>query len=359
MFGFKAKHSTLTAGLRIQSLIARAVDSDMSVLMASLDLSAAFDVMNIGLLLDRLKITGMLTDVIELIDIWLGGRYFYVNIDGHNSFVRASEAGTVQGSILGPILFSLFVSLLLDLVKITLFANDDYVLVWNKHRGDLINKMSAKLALIIKWIKDSGLKVNESKTELCLFHRKDKPPIQIVINNAMLTSKHHTNVIGVMFDSKLNWQTHIENATTRAKKALHVINLIRKHFCKDELLNLITSNYYFILYYNSEIWHIPSNTHNSKKQMMSASAAPIKCCARFYDRNISHKTLHTIVKRAIPSQIMYYKQALLLHKIYNDENSSHKWLSLFYNQTFNNRALATNFIDNSKYKIGKNLIESD
>ena len=57
--------------------------------------------------------------------------------------------------------------------QITLFADDNYVLVWKKHRGELMHDMSAKLTLTLKWFKDSGLKVNESKKELCLFHRKD------------------------------------------------------------------------------------------------------------------------------------------------------------------------------------------
>ena len=55
---------------------------------------------------------------------------------------------------------------------------------------------------------------------------------------------------------------------------------------------------------------------------------------------------------------MTYKHALLLHKVYNDEKMTHEWQSLFFNQSFNNRALNANFIDTSKYKIGKNLIEN-
>ena len=141
------------------------------------------------------------------------------------------------------------------------------------------------------------------------------------------------NVLGVIFNSKLNWNDHTAKAINKANSALHCIKLIKYYFNKEELLNIITSNYYSILYYNSEIWHIPLNTHNSKKQIMSASAAPLKYCVRFYDRNISYITLHAIVKRATPSQIMIYKHALLLHKIYNDENSSQEWLSLFFNQT--------------------------
>ena len=178
--GFKPKHSTLTAGLQIQSLIARATDSDMSVLMASLDLSSAFDVVNVGLLLKRLEIIGFPPDVIELVSIWLRNRYFYVSVGGSNSYVHCSGVGTVQGSVLGPILYSLFVSPLLDLEKITLFADDNYILVWNKHKHQLIIDMRKKLENITKWLKDSGLKVNESKTELCLFNRKDHPPLNLM-----------------------------------------------------------------------------------------------------------------------------------------------------------------------------------
>ena len=74
--------------LRNKSLIARAVDDDMSVLMASLDLSAAFDVVNVELLLKRLTIVGLPSDVVELISIWLKSRYFYISIEGENSLVH-------------------------------------------------------------------------------------------------------------------------------------------------------------------------------------------------------------------------------------------------------------------------------
>ena len=67
--GFKPKHSTLTAGLQLQTLISRAVDGDMYALMASLGLSAAFDVVNIELLLQRLNVIGLPPDVIDLVSV--------------------------------------------------------------------------------------------------------------------------------------------------------------------------------------------------------------------------------------------------------------------------------------------------
>ena len=101
----------------------------MYALMASLDLSAAFDVVNIELLLKRMRIIGLPPDLIELVSVWLTNRYFYVSIDGCSSIVHDCNVGTVQGSILGPILYAIYLSPLLDLTDITLFADDNYALV--------------------------------------------------------------------------------------------------------------------------------------------------------------------------------------------------------------------------------------
>ena len=96
--------------------------------------------------------------------------------------------------------------------------------------------------------------------------------------------------------------------------------------------------------------------HKHKKNLMSASAAPLKLCTALYDQNMSFITLHSITKRATPPQMMKYKLALQLHKLYNSENMNDDWLSLFFNQNFNGRNSKANFRDTSNHKIGKNLI---
>ena len=354
--GFKPKHSTLTAGLKLQTLITRAVDEDMYALMASLDLSAAFDVVNVELLLKRLNIIGLPSDVIDLVSVWLTNRYFYVSLDGSNSCVHECNVGTVQGSILGPILYSIFVSPLLALTELTLFADDNYALVWNKSKADIVLAMQTKLELITSWLRDSGLKVNENKTEVCLFHRKDQPLITLTLNGNILKSKDNMNVLGVAFDCKLNWQIQVQKVITKAKSNLHAIQLIRNHFTKKETLQLITSNYYSVLYYNSEIWHLPSLSNITKKQLLSASAQPLKMCTHNYDQSISFITLHTLNNRATPDKMIKYKTSLLLHKIVNNNDMSLEWQQLFFNQNFNQRNNRANFRDLSKYRIGKNLI---
>ena len=124
------------------------------------------------------------------------------------------------------------------------------------------------------------------------------------------------------------------------------------------MLQLITSNFYSILYYNSEIWHLPSNCHNSKKNLLSASAAALKMCTPTYDQNMSFQKLHEINNRATPTQIMKYKLSIVLYKTYNDESQNFDWLSLFFNQNFNALTEFVNFFDCSSFKIGKNLLSN-
>jgi hypothetical protein len=100
--------STLSANL--QSIIACALDNDEFALLASLDLSSAFDVVDIRLHIKRLKVFGLPFDVIELIEVWLQDRMYYVSLDGQNLVLYDLLLGTVQGSILGTFLYAMFVS---------------------------------------------------------------------------------------------------------------------------------------------------------------------------------------------------------------------------------------------------------
>ena len=91
--GFKKAKSTASAGLVIQSILSRALDSNNFALMASIDLSAAFDLVNIDLLMKRLTIIGLPRDVLRLIKTWLMNRSFFVRIDGVNSLVVDMDTG--------------------------------------------------------------------------------------------------------------------------------------------------------------------------------------------------------------------------------------------------------------------------
>ena len=326
--GFKKGKSTATAGLVIQSIIARALDENNYVVMASVDLSAAFDLVDVELLIGRLKRIGLPDDIVGLIRLWLSSRSFSVVINGKSSVLVNLPCGVIQGSILGPILYAIFVSPLFDISRLTNFADDNFILRWNKLTGALVIEMEKEIDTITRWLKDSGLKVNEQKTEVCLFHRLDCHQITLRINDNEIKSQNSMNVLGVTFDSKLNWSTHINNSVKKAKKALHAIKLIRPHFTPSELCQIITSNFYSILYYNSEVWHLPNLSPQLKQQLLSASASALKLCTPQYVWSMSYHELHEINKRATPNQLLKYKMAIQLHKLFNSNAQSQDWLSL-------------------------------
>jgi hypothetical protein len=66
--------------------------------------------------------------------------------------------------------------------------------------------------MIVKWLKDSGLKVNEGKTEMRLFHRNDQPSTAIKLQGLIIKTKKEMNVLGVVLNSKLNWSSHVAHA---------------------------------------------------------------------------------------------------------------------------------------------------
>ena len=101
---------------------------------------------------------------------------------------------------------------------------------------------------------------------------------------------------------------------------------------------------------------LPNLSPILKQKLLSASAAPLKLTTSGYHRMISYDSLHYQNKRATPNQVTMYKHSLLLHKAYNDDEMGISWTGLFFNQLFNSRELCVQFTNNSKYKIGKNIL---
>ena len=78
------------------------------------------------------------------------------------------------------------------------------------------------------------------------------------INGNRVQTKKEMNVLGIIFDSKQQLTTQVINTIAKANKALNAISLIKKYYTMDELIKLITANFYSKLYYNSMVWQIPT-----------------------------------------------------------------------------------------------------
>ena len=126
---------------------------------------------------------------------------------------------------------------------------------------------------------------------------------QVGLHNCMRGRGNLVCVLGVMFDSKLNWNDHIAKAISKSNSALHCIRLIKHYINNEELAQLITSNFYSILYYNAEIWNIPTLSTTLQQRLLSVLASALKICTPSYHDRMSFLELHRINNRATPKQM--------------------------------------------------------
>ena len=207
---FRKKRSTITAISELQNVIATHMDLDEYVAVASLDLSAAFDVVNVDLLLKRLEIMGIPKDLTKILTSWLKDRAAYVEVDGELSEYFLVMEGTVQGSVLGPVLLNLFLRPLLEKTNSPAYADDSYHYGTSRTKKQALEILEGKLGEAITWITKSGLKVNVSKTELCIFHRMDTSKGAITVGNVRVESSHQLSCLGIIMDNRLSWDKQVD-----------------------------------------------------------------------------------------------------------------------------------------------------
>jgi hypothetical protein len=348
--GFKKGRSTVTAALELQDCIARAMDEDNYVAVASMDLSAAFDVLNVDLLLLRMRRTRLPGDVVDLVSAWLKNRIAYVEVDMDCSEFFSILFGSGQGSILGPILFNFYIATLVILKEIITYADDNYQLGISKDKQTALQK---KVIEAEQCMSGSGLKVNIGKTELVVFHRFESGQGEIKIRNITIKSKPTMSVLGVIFHNRLTWDSQIDKAILKSRSTLQAMKTVKKYFTQDELLKLLTSNVLSKLYYASAVWLIPNLKEKTFKKLFSHSGKILK----LIDSSLSFIALHKKFKRATPKLFALYQTSV---NLFNCKNKNpFPIVDHLNNITLTNRRnQRLTFVRQNHFKVGLNCVEN-
>ena len=356
--GFKKNRSTVTAGLSLQHTISSALDEGQIAGCVSLDLSCAFDVVDHDLLVKRMKILGLPPDVCGLVEEWLKDRKAYVEIGQDTSIFFAVDDGTIQGSVLGPVLFSIFIRPLLQMTGIAAYADDNYIVEVGNDICDLKQKLAAKVKTVIEWMKQSGLSVNIEKTELVFFHRSKKLKEKLVIGDLQVESKESMKILGVWFDCNLNWSCHINKMIESIKKECYGLRKLRNCFTFDEMKMICTAFTYSKFYYGCQIWFLPSLHKNLKKKLLNASTMILRSAFFLHDWQISNTDLHFLVGRATPAQYCKYTHAIAMFNVFKHECPTNVWLNAQFNFFFHERKNQILFTSNNLSRVGFNSLSN-
>jgi hypothetical protein len=163
----------------------------------------------------------------------------------------------------------------------------------------------------IDWLKSSGLKVNEEKTELVVVFKRDTAEVTINLNGREIKSKKEIKVLGTIFDSKLEWHANVEKCVTSARKASQALMLLRIYFTEAEKINLITGLVYSKLYFAAQVWLLSNLKSCLKQKLYAQSGSALK----FANCNLSYRELHKKFSHATPTIFGKYLTCINYHHL--------------------------------------------
>lgn len=259
-FGFRAHHSTEHAILSIVDKIHEAIEKGMFSCEIFLDFSKAFDTVNHAILLRKLEHYGIRGIAKEWFISYLSNRKQFTSIGNINSEKLSVSCGVPQGSVLGPLLFLLYIndfSNCTNSLDLHLFADDSNLFYCHKNVARLEMTINYELENVKSWLCANKLSLNISKSNFALFHPPQKKVItriKLHINNVSLEEKSHIKYLGIMLDSNLNWKNHVQYISKKIKRSIGIISKIRYYVALDVLISLYHALLYPFLIYGIVIW---------------------------------------------------------------------------------------------------------
>ena len=266
-FGFRKKHNTTLALITLIDKIVTGINDNEMTLGAFLDFSKAFDMMDHNILMRKLHKYGIRGIGNNLIRNYLQNRKQYIIFNGTLSDTLSVNCGVPQGSILGPLLFILYVNdlhLVSDLVLPILFADDSSIFIRGNDIINMTNTLNQELNKIYIWINTNKLCLNINKTSCMLFkprRRKVLHEFQVKIANTVISKANSMKFLGVVIDSNLSWDAHINFIRKKIAKGIGIINKAKRSLNQDSLLTLYHSFVYPYITYGIEVWGSSSKTN--------------------------------------------------------------------------------------------------
>ena len=242
-FGFRAKFSCEYAVTDIYEKLLSNLDKGLSTCAVFLDLAKAFDSVSHDILLRKLEKYGIRGNVLEFFKSYLSSRFQFVKVNDAESSLMKIDFGVPQGSILGPLLFLIYINDLPEATKffIRLFADDTFLCTQNDDLLLLESEVNLELKKVYIWLASNKLTLNILKSKYMLFsNKKNIQEMSIKINDKPLEKCESYKYLVVIFDYKLTWKQHVDYVCGKISKACGALSKIR-HCVTIETL---TSVYY-------------------------------------------------------------------------------------------------------------------
>lgn len=289
--GFRKNHGTDTALIKIIDQLLLNLDKNCVNGLILIDYCKAFDMVDHKILMTKLNAYGLSQNSKTWFESYLSGRQQYVTLNGLDSDLMQINHGIPQGSLLGPLMFIVYIN---DLpfyiqstdVSVDLYA-DDTSISYSSDVNNMVkmqNTLTSTLNDIETWATANKLPLNESKTKVMLITGKrlnaklspEEKQLKIVTsNNEMLEQVDSSRLLGLELDSELTFETHVNYLSKKISQRTGILNKIKSCLPLDQRLLFYNSLIKPIMNYASVVWHTCSKDSMQRILRLQKRAARI------------------------------------------------------------------------------------
>jgi hypothetical protein len=266
-YGFRSKHSTTLALIEITERIRKALDNKHFACGVFVDLEKAFDTVDHSILLTKLEYYGVRGIPLKWFSSYLNNRKQFVSINGTNSVIKKCSNGVPQGSVLGPLLFLIFINDLNTSFKFATayhFADDTNMLLIDKSLKKINKYINHDLSNLVQWLRSNKLSLNCNKTELIIF-KSSLTPIKKHLNFRLSGQKIYPvgsiKYLGIKIDSNLSFKDYLNDLAIKLRRSNGMLAKVRHYVNLEALLNIYHAIFGSRLRYACQIWG-QSQKHN-------------------------------------------------------------------------------------------------
>jgi hypothetical protein len=293
--GFRKNRSTTAAASDLVEYLIASLDGGRKVVGTFLDLSRAFDCVDHVVLLQMLENFGFKGKVLSWLESFVCNRHQFVQLSYpcatgiriYNSKTERMVSGVPQGSVLGPLLFLLYVNNLSSFTpeRVIQYADDTSLACTGDNMWDAeINNFIAA-NIISQEVFKLGLKLNEKKSTFLKFSlsRHAAPPLSLMINNTFIEESEGTNFLGIFLDRGLNWNLHVDKVCNEMSSGIFVLRRLAMYCNRTVLKNAYYALVHSRLRYGIVLWG--ASTIGNTERVLRMQKRALRCVAGLKNRD--------------------------------------------------------------------------
>ena len=316
-FGFrtgKGCHDAVAFALHKAS---NEIDKSNGMVLLSLDIAAAFDNVSHDILLQKMEYLGIRCKSNNLMRSYLTNRLQCVRLKDIKSELGEIRRGVPQGSLLGPLLFSIMMNDLMNIgtcTEIVKYADDALVLFTISSGDDNVRRLQILLNEIFEFYYDNDLILNSSKSQYLCFGKPEKDGIEFMLNSAGFHKCTSIKYLGIAINDDLNMSSHVGNVTTKLSQANGVLSKIRNTLPVPVLLRFYFGHLHSHLTYCSFVFLRCTKTEISRLQKLQNRALKL-----IFDLPTTHPTVdlyETFAPEILPVVGLIFYSAIIMVKKY-------------------------------------------